>query len=83
MELWNVVSVVAGGVMTIVIFFLHRQGTRIDRFERDVNDMRVELARQRQENKGLAEHIRRIDKNLDDLFKKVEEILNLFRKNGK
>ena len=83
MEVFDVISMGAGGVVSIAVFFLHRQGSRIDRFEKDVNDMRVELARQRQENKGLAQHIRRIDKNLDDLFKKVEEILMLFRKNGK
>ena len=83
MDLYDVVAAGAGALATILTFFLHRQNARIDRIAGHVANVRIEIARQQQENKELQSHIKRIDKNLDELFKKMEEILFAVRKNGK
>lgn len=73
----------AGALSSLLVFFLSRQNVRVDRIEDSLNDVRIDVARQQQENKELHTHIQRIDKNLDDLFKKTEEVLIAVRKNGK
>ena len=76
------VSGVSAAFVTVCLFFMHRLHGRLDRLENQLGDVRVESARHQQENKELHTHIHRIDKNLDDLFKKMEEILLAVRKNG-
>ena len=83
MDTYDVVAAGAGALASILTFFMHRQNTRIDRLDGHISDVRIEIARQQQENKELQSHIKRIDKNLDELFKKMEEILFQVRKNGK
>lgn len=83
MTLYDMLAAGAGAVSTILVFFFSRQNARLDTIESRVNEVRIEVARQQQENKELHTHIHRIDKNLDELFKKMEEILLLIRKNGK
>jgi septal ring factor EnvC (AmiA/AmiB activator) len=83
MDMYDVVAAGAGALASILMFFIHRQNTRIDRLDEHISDVRIEIARQQQENKELQTHIHRIDKNLDELFKKMEEILFAVRKNGK
>jgi septal ring factor EnvC (AmiA/AmiB activator) len=83
MDLYDVVASGAGVLTSILTFFLHRQSVRIDRIDMHLSNVRIEIARQQQENKELQTHIHRIDKNLDELFKKMEEILFVVRKNGK
>jgi len=73
----------AGALSSLLVFFLSRQNNRVDRIEDSLNAVRIDVARQQQENKELHTHIQRIDKNLDDLFKKTEEVLIAVRKNGK
>lgn len=77
------VAAFAGALATVLTFFFHRQNGRMDTLDVRVNEVRIEIARQQQENKELQTHIHRIDKNLDELFKKMEEILFAVRKNGK
>ena len=83
MDTYDIIASGAGILGTVLGFFFHRQNTRVDRIEARVNEVRIEIARQQQENKELQTHIHRIDKNLDELFKKMEEILFAVRKNGK
>ena len=82
MDIWQVATAAAGAVASIGVFLLQRLYGRIDRTDVQIADVRIEIARQQQENKELQTHIHRIDKNLDDLFKKMEEILFVVRKNG-
>lgn len=82
MDIWQVATAAAGAVATIGVFLLQRLYGRIDRTDTQISEVRIEIARQQQENKELQTHIHRIDKNLDDLFKKIEEILFQVRKNG-
>lgn len=83
MTIYDMLAAGAGALSTLLVFFFQRQNVRVDRIEDRMNQVRIEVARQQQENKELHTHIRRIDKNLDELFKKMEEILLLVRKNGK
>jgi hypothetical protein len=83
MSPFDIVAAFAGALATFLTFFIHRQNGRMDALDVRVNDVRIEVARQQQENKELHTHIERIDKNLDELFKKMEEVLFAVRKNGK
>lgn len=83
MTFYDMVAAGAGVLTSILTFFLHRQSIHIDRIDAHLANVRIEIARQQQENKELQTHIQRIDKNLDELFKKMEEILFVVRKNGK
>ena len=80
MDAWNTVIMALGSLVPVFVWHLTRVARRVDRFEADIGDMRVEIARQQQENRELHTHIRRIDKNLDDLFRKVDELLYAIRK---
>tara|TARA_B110000008_G_C16927360_1_gene547299 strand:+ start:57 stop:251 length:195 start_codon:yes stop_codon:yes gene_type:complete len=62
---------------------IQRLNARIDSNQHSISNVRVAIARTQQENKELQTHIHRIDKNLDDLFQKMEELLVAVRKNGK
>lgn len=83
MNVYEMLAMGAGALSSLLVFFLSRQNARIDRIDDSLNDVRIDVARQQQENKELHTHIQRIDKNLDDLFKKTEEVLIAVRKNGK
>jgi hypothetical protein len=83
MNLYEMIAMGAGALSSLLVFFLSRQNNRVDRIEDSLNAVRIDVARQQQENKELHTHIQRIDKNLDDLFKKTEEVLIAVRKNGK
>lgn len=75
------VSIVSGAFIAFCLYLIQRLNNRLDNLQRDIGDVRVAIAKTEQENVELHTHIRRIDKNLDDLFQKVEELL-LTVKNG-
>jgi len=82
MDSVSLVSCVSGAVVAFSLYMIQRLNTRIDRNQQSIANVRVEIARTQQENKELQTHIHRIDKNLDDLFQKMEELLVAVRKNG-
>jgi archaellum component FlaC len=83
MDSISIISAVSGAVVAFSLYMIQRINARIDRLQNDLGDVRVEAARTQQENKELQTHIHRIDKNIDDLFTKMEELLVAVRKNGK
>jgi peptidoglycan hydrolase CwlO-like protein len=83
MDSISIITAVSGAVVAFSLYMIQRLNARIDRNQNSISNVRVEIARAQQENKELQTHIHRIDKNLDDLFQKMEELLVAVRKNGK
>jgi|TARA_R110002167_G_scaffold69523_1_gene195798 vacuolar-type H+-ATPase subunit D/Vma8 len=83
MDSISIITAVSGAVVAFSLYMIQRLNARIDRNQHSISNVRVEIARAQQENKELQTHIHRIDKNLDDLFQKMEELLVAVRKNGK
>lgn len=61
------------------LYLYQRNNTRVDIMERRMNDLRVGLAQAQQENKEFQGHIKRIDKNISELFAKVDELLKMMQ----
>tara|TARA_Y100000588_G_scaffold158763_1_gene172661 strand:+ start:455 stop:718 length:264 start_codon:yes stop_codon:yes gene_type:complete len=72
-------DLILSGVCVFGLYLYQRNNTRVDGVERRVNDLRVGLARAQQENKELQAHIKRIDKNISELFAKVDELLKMMQ----
>lgn len=67
------------GICAFGLYLYQRNNTRVDSMEQRVNDLRVGLAQAQQENKALQSHIKRIDKNISELFAKVDELLKMMQ----
>lgn len=78
----HLLSLASGAFVAFSLYLIQRINNRMDKMQHELTLVQVNLARAQQENVELHTHIRRIDKNIDDLFKKVEELLVVVRKNG-
>lgn len=56
---------------------------RIKDNEIKIDDLRVDLAKQGQENQELYANIKRIDNNLTEIYKKLDELIITVRTNGR
>lgn len=56
---------------------------RLERQKGQLDELSISLARNEQQNKELYNNISRIDKNIDSLFNKIDELLDETRKSNK
>lgn len=66
-------------VLGLLGFILKAQHSRQELMRRDIEKLKVELARQDQQNAELYSNVKRIDSNIDKLFDKVDQVLDLMR----
>ena len=66
-------------VLGLLGFMLQAQHSRQELMRRDIEKLKVELARQDQQNAELYSNVKRIDSNIDKLFDKVDQVLDLMR----
>ena len=78
----QILPIASGAFIAFALYLIQRVNTRIDKIQQELTNVQVSLAKIQQESVELHTHIRRIDKNIDDLFKKVEELLIAVKKNG-
>lgn len=71
----TIISCISGALVAFSLYMIQRIHSRIDRLQEELGDVRVETAKTQQENKELQTHIKRIDKNIDDLFLKMDELV--------
>lgn len=70
-------------VLGLLGFMLKSQHTRQEVMRRDIERLKVELARQDQQNAELYSNVKRIDSNIDKLFDKVDQVLDIIRVDDK
>lgn len=66
-------------VLGLLGFMLKAQHSRQEMMRRDIERLKVELAKQDQQNAELYNNVKRIDSNIDKLFDKLDQVLDLIR----
>ena len=66
-------------VLGLLGFILRSQHTRVEKMRNDVEVLKVEIAKQDQQNMELYNNVKRIDSNIDKLFDKLDLVLDLIR----
>lgn len=83
MSAYDIVDILLGVVMGLFGFIMKYMTGRIRDNEVKIDDLRVDLAKQGQENQELYANIKRIDNNLAEIYKKLDELIITVRTNGK
>ena len=83
MSAYDIVDILLGVVMGLFGFIMKYMTGRIRDNEVKIDDLRVDLAKQGQENQELYANIKRIDNNLSEIYKKLDELIITVRTNGK
>jgi hypothetical protein len=76
---YDIVDILLGVVMGLFGFIMKYLTGRIRDNEIKIDNLRVDLAKQGQENQELYSNIKRIDQNLSDIFKKLDELIFTIR----
>jgi len=71
------------GAAGILAFLLRTLWTKMDSIRTSVERLRLELTKRELENKELFHNIQRLDKNIDDLFDKIDCVLSDYKCNTK
>jgi hypothetical protein len=79
----DIIDVLLGVVLGLFGFIIKYILGRTQDNQTKIDDLRVDLATQGQENKELYSHIKRIDINLSEIFKKLDELIVIMRNNHK
>ena len=80
---YDIVDLLLGVVMGLFGFIMKYMTGRIRDNEVKIDDLRVDLAKQGQENQELYANIKRVDTNLSEIYKKLDELIIIVRTNGK
>lgn len=83
MSAYDIVDILLAVVMGLFGFIMKYMTGRIRDNEVKIDDLRVDLAKQGQENQELYANIKRIDNNLSEIYKKLDELIITVRTNGK
>lgn len=83
MSSYDIVDILLGIVLGLFGFIMKYMTGRIRDNEEKVDNLRVDLAKQGQENQELYANIKRIDNNLSEIYKKLDELIITVRTNGK
>ena len=70
-------------VLGLLGFILRAQHNRVEKLRSDVERLKVEIAKQDQQNMELYNNVKRIDSNIDKLFDKLDLVLDLIREDQK
>lgn len=79
---YDVVDILLGIVMSLFGFIMKYMTGRIRDNETKIDNLRVDLAKQGQENQELYANIKRIDNNLGEIYKKLDELIITVRSNN-
>jgi septal ring factor EnvC (AmiA/AmiB activator) len=71
----NIIDILLGVVLALFGFIMKYITGRVQDNESKIDDLRVDLAKQGQENQELYSNIKRIDRNLSEIYKKLDEII--------
>ncbi len=66
-------------VLGLLGFIMRAQHNRVENIRRDIEQLKVELAKQDQQNMELYSNVRRIDSNIDKLFDRIDQVLEILR----
>ena len=83
MSAYDIVDILLGVVLGLFGFIMKYMTGRIRDNEIKIDDLRVDLAKQGQENQELYANIKRIDNNLSEIYKKLDELIITVKTNGK
>ena len=78
----DIVDVLLALVLGSFGFIIKYMTGRIRDNETKIDNLRVDLAKQGQENQELYANIKRIDSNLGEIFKKLDELIITVRSNN-
>jgi len=81
-HIYQILPLASGAFVAFALYLIQRINNRMDKMQNELTVVQVNIAKAQQENVELHTHIRRIDKNINSLFKKVEELLVAVQKNG-
>jgi len=76
---YAIVDILLGIVLGLFGFIMKYMTGRIRDNEIKIDNLRVDLAKQGQENQELYANIKRIDNNLNEIFKKLDEVIITIR----
>jgi len=71
----TIIDILLGVVLGLFGFIMKYIIGRVQDNESKIDDLRVDLAKQGQENQELYNHIKRIDRNLSEIYKKLDELI--------
>lgn len=71
----TIIDILLGVVLGLFGFIMKYIIGRVQDNEAKVDNLRVDLAKQGQENQELYNHIKRIDRNLSEIYKKLDELI--------
>tara|TARA_R100001463_G_scaffold30277_2_gene68866 strand:+ start:1005 stop:1256 length:252 start_codon:yes stop_codon:yes gene_type:complete len=83
MSAYDIVDILLGIVMGLFGFIMKYMTGRIRDNEIKIDNLRVDLAKQGQENQELYANIKRVDNNLSEIYKKLDELIIIVRTNGR
>ena len=67
------------GILGLFGWVVRHQWVKVETLKDQLNAVKVELAKQKQENSELYNNIKRIDTNIDRLFEKIDTLLDLVK----
>jgi cell division protein FtsB len=82
MSEYAIIDVLLGIVLGLFGFIMKYMTGRIRDNEVKIDNLRVDLAKQGQENQELYSNVKRIDANLSEIFKKLDELIITVRSNN-
>lgn len=71
----EVIQYLIYGIAGLGAFIIRSLWLRIEKLRDDIEDVRVEMAKQGKENMELYNNVSRIDANIDKLFDKIDQLL--------
>ena len=75
----DIIDILIGLVMASFGFTIKYMTGRIKDNEVKIDDLRVDIAKQGQENQELYKNIERIDRNLQEIYKKLDDLIITIR----
>lgn len=78
----DIIDILIGLVLGSFGFVIKYMTGRIRDNEMKIDNLRVDLAKQGQENQELYANVKRIDNNLAEIFKKLDELIITVRSNN-
>lgn len=82
MSEYAIIDILLGIVLGLFGFIMKYMTGRIRDNEVKIDNLRVDLAKQGQENQELYANVKRIDNNLAEIFKKLDELIITVRSNN-
>ena len=76
-----IIDILLGVVLALFGFIMKYIIGRVQDNESKIDNLRVDLAKQGQENQELYSNIKRIDRNISEIYKKIDELIITVRTN--